>query len=100
MRKHASRPINDVLQECLYAPKYRLYWVRSVVVTAWRNLFPHTKDQLARISMKGHTIFVKLKSLILTNDLRRSKEEILQKLQTEIVNMGHQPSIIQDIVFV
>ena len=92
--------IKTLVQQNLGSSFYRSHWAKGVVLAAWNKLFPRIKEQLKKFSLKKGIAYIQLESLILANDLRRNKAEILQKLKQTIYALGEPAEILQDIAFV
>lgn len=91
--------VRTLVRQSLNSAKYRPYWIKSVVVAAWNQLFPHNKTQLKKLFIKNKVIYIQLYSLIFSYSLRNCKMELLEKLKKEIKNLGEAENLIEDIIF-
>ena len=94
-----STSIKTLIKGYLQHPRYQAFWIKNIVTTAWHNLFPHAKSQLKKIAIKNSVAYIWLESLILSNDLSRKKQVIVQQLQQEITKLEQDAKLVKDVVF-
>ncbi|MBN1597412.1 MAG: DUF721 domain-containing protein [Bacteroidales bacterium] len=95
MRKSNTQPLKSVLREYIEALGHRRKLKEVNLITSWENLMGkaisnHTKN----IYIKNKTLFVKLDSSVLKNELLMNREKIIDHL-----NSHAGESIIEKIIF-
>ncbi|MEM7361735.1 MAG: hypothetical protein AAF335_01850 [Bacteroidota bacterium] len=102
MRYKETRNINDLISTALgrfsKAPSNN----HNLIMQAWYQTLPKTKEQLQHTFVKGKVLYVKVKptASVLRHQLRVSKTNTLQQLKATLRSLQSNPDIVEEIFYI
>lgn len=100
MRYRDTRPLNDLINTALGGLPHKKKNIESLVMQAWYQILPTTKDHIQHTFIKNKALYIKTKSPLLRHQLYLEKNKIQKKLQEAIQSLGGNPNLIHEIFFI
>ena len=102
MRYKETRDIHNLITTALGRFPKAPSNVHNLIMQAWYQTLPETKDQLQHTFIKGKTLYIKMKleASVLRHQLRLSKKATLGQLKATIQSLHGNPEVLEKIFYI